>query len=237
MIRFIFLNGFIGIHTILLCLWAVILSFFDRDGSLIHRWCAVPWAKTILFICGVKLEVSGIENIRKDNPCIYMSNHQSYFDIFALLAGLPVDFKFILKKELMKIPIFGRAMRSAGYISLDREDNRKAIVSMNMAADRIRNGASVLIFPEGTRSDDGVVREFKKGGFHLALKSGCDIVPVAIAKSRDIVPKGSLKVNRGTIYFRIGRSIPVTDYSKRDMNTLMEKVKNAVVGLMQEKQF
>ena len=235
MIRFIFLNGFIGIHTIAFCLWAVILSFFDRDGSLIHRWCAVPWAKTILFICGVKLEVSGIENIRKDLPSIYMSNHQSYFDIFALLASLPVDFKFILKKELMKIPILGRAMKSAGYISLDREDNRKAIVSMNMAADRIRNGASVLIFPEGTRSEDGVVREFKKGGFHLALKSGCDIVPVAIVKSRDIVPKGSLKVNKGTIYFGIGRAIPVTDYSKRDMNALMKKVRDAVVGMMDVK--
>jgi len=195
----------------------------------------VPWAKTILFICGVKLEVAGVENIRKDLPRIYMSNHQSYFDIFALLAGLPVDFKFILKKELMKIPIMGTAMKSAGYISLDREDSRKAIVSVNMAADRIRNGASVLIFPEGTRSEDGVVGEFKKGGFHLALKSGCEIVPVAIIKSRNVVPKGSLKVNRGTIYFRIGKAIPVTDYGKRDMNLLMEKVRSEVVGMMAEK--
>jgi len=161
-----------------------------------------------------------------------MSNHQSYFDIFALLAGLPVDFKFILKKELMRIPILGRAMRSAGYISLDREDSRKAIISMNMAAEKIRNGASVLIFPEGTRSEDGVVREFKKGGFHLALKSGCDIVPVAVVKSRDIVPKGSLKVNKGVIYFRIGGAIPVADCSKKDMNALIEKVRDAVVGLM-----
>ena len=235
MIRFIFLNGFIGLHTIVFCLWAFVLSFFNRDGTLIHRRCAVPWAKTILFICGVKLEVAGVENIRKDLPRIYMSNHQSYFDIFALLAGLPVDFKFILKKELMKIPIMGTAMKSAGYISLDREDSRKAIVSVNMAADRIRNGASVLIFPEGTRSEDGVVGEFKKGGFHLALKSGCEIVPVAIIKSRNVVPKGSLKVNRGTIYFRIGKAIPVTDYGKRDMNLLMEKVRSEVVGMMAEK--
>jgi len=234
MIRFILLNGFIGIHTIVLCLWAFILSFFDRDGSMIHRWCAVPWAKTILFMCGVKLEVSGIENIRKGLPGIYMSNHQSYFDIFTLLAGLPVDFKFILKKELMKIPILGTAMKGARYISLDREDSRKAVEGMNTAAERIRAGASVLIFPEGTRSEDGAVREFKKGGFHLALKSGCDIVPVAIVKSRDIVPKGSLKVNRGTIYFRIGKAIPVTDYSKRNMNALIERVRDSVIGLNRE---
>lgn len=232
MIRFIFINIFIAIHTIISCLWAFIVSFFDGDGRLIHRWAAVPWAKTILFICGVKLEVRGVENINSDIPRIYMSNHQSYFDIFALLVGLPVDFKFIMKKELMRIPILGTAMRRAGYISLDREDNRKAIVSVNMAADRIRNGASVLIFPEGTRSEDGVVREFKKGGFHLALKSGCDIVPVAIAKSRDIVPKGSLKVNRGTICFSIGKAIPVKEYSKRDMPLLMQKVREAVLAMM-----
>lgn len=236
MIRFIFINIFITIYTLMQCIWAFIISFFDKDGRLIHRWCAAPWAKTILFICGVKLDVKGIENISKDTPCIYMSNHQSYFDIFALLAGLPVDFKFIMKKELMKIPILGTAMKRAGYISLDREDSRKAIVSVNMAADRIRNGASVLIFPEGTRSEDGVVGEFKKGGFHLAMKAGCDIVPVAILKSRDIVPKGSLKVNSGTIYFNIGKAIPVKEYPKRDMALLMEKVRDSVIAMMKDEE-
>lgn len=235
MIRFICLNGFIGLFTIILCLFAFIISFFDRDGGLIHRLCAAPWAKKILFVCGVKLRVRGAENIRKDSPCIYMANHQSYFDIFALLAGLPVDFKFILKKELMRIPILGFTMKRAGYISIDRGDKKKAILSMTTAVDKIRNGASVLIFPEGTRSEDGAIRDFKKGGFHLALKSGCDIVPVAIVKSRDIVPKGSLKINKGTIYFNIGKAIPVTDYSKKDIGLLMERVRNEVVGLMAEK--
>jgi 1-acyl-sn-glycerol-3-phosphate acyltransferase len=235
MIRFILLNGFIGLYTIILCLCAFIISFFDRNGTLIHRCCAVPWAKTILFICGVRLEVRGIENINAAAPRIYMSNHQSNFDIFTVLAGLPVNFKFILKMELMKIPILGMAMKRAGYISIDREDSKKAVRSVNMAADKIRNGASVLIFPEGTRSEDGAVGEFKKGGFHLALKSGCDIVPVAIVKSRDIVPKGSLKINKGTIFFNIGKPITVTDYSKRDMNALLERVRNDVIGLMSDR--
>lgn len=232
MIRFVFLNAFIGLHSIIFCLWGIAISFFDRDGSIVHRYCAVPWAKTILFICGVKLEIKGAENIDTGAPRIYMSNHQSYFDIFTLLAGLPVNFKFILKQELMKIPLLGMAMKKAGYISIDREDYKKAVVSMNIAADKIRNGASVLIFPEGTRSVDGAVGEFKKGGFHLALKSGCEIVPVAIVKSRDIVPKGSFKINKGTIYFNIGKAIPVKECSKREMNQLMEKVRDAVVGLM-----
>jgi len=236
MIRFIFINIFIVIYTFISSICSFIVSFFDKDGTLIHRKCAVPWGKTILFICGVKIRVKGVENIRKDTPCIYMSNHQSYFDIFALLAGLPVDFKFIMKKELMGIPILGTAMKRAGYISLDREDSRKAIVSENMAADRIRNGASVLIFPEGTRSKDGIVGEFKKGGFHLAMKAGCDIVPLAIAKSRDIVPKGSLKVNKGVIYFNIGKAIPVTGYSKREMPLLMAKVRDTVLAMMDQEE-
>jgi len=105
---------------------------------------------------------------------------------------------------------------------------------MNNAANKIRNGASVLIFPEGTRSEDGVVGEFKKGGFLLAVKSGCDIVPVAISGSRDIVPKGSRKVNKGTIHFRIGKPIPVVECSKREMNQLIERVRNEVVGMMSD---
>jgi len=232
MIRFIILNGFISIFTVIFSLWGILLSLFSKDGILVHRYCAVPWAKGLLFMCGVRLEVSGLDNIRRDLPRIYMSNHQSYFDIFTLLAGLPVDFKFILKQELMKIPFLGSAMKGAGYISLDREDSRKAIVSMNRAAERIRNGASVLIFPEGTRSEDGLVHEFKKGGFHLALKSGCDIVPVAIQKSRDIVPKGSLRVNRGTIYLRIGKAIPVSGCSRRDMDLLIQKVQAEITAMM-----
>jgi 1-acyl-sn-glycerol-3-phosphate acyltransferase len=234
MIRFLCLNLLIAIISIFFSLLSIVLCLFDRNGRMIHRCCAVPWAKTILSLCGVKLVVKGLEDVRNDLPRVYMANHQSYFDIFTILAGLPVDFKFILKKELMRIPILGMAMKRAGYISIDRGDGRKAILSVNRAADQIRNGASVLIFPEGTRSRDGVVGEFKKGGFHLALKSGCDIVPVAIVKSRDIVPKGSLKINKGTIYLNIGRPIPLKDLSKRDLNPLMEKVRDEVIGMMKQ---
>jgi 1-acyl-sn-glycerol-3-phosphate acyltransferase len=233
MLRFLLLNAFITIHSILFSLWGIALSVFDRSGRTVHRYCAVPWAKTILFICGVRVEMRGSENIDAKMPRIYMSNHQSYFDIFTLLAGLPLDFKFILKQELMNIPLLGWAMKGARYISIDREDGRKAVISMNKAAERIRNGASVLIFPEGTRSEDGVVAEFKKGGFLLALKSGCDIVPVAISGSRNVVPKGSRKVNKGTIFFNIGKPIPVVEFSKREMTQLMEKVRNEVVGMME----
>jgi 1-acyl-sn-glycerol-3-phosphate acyltransferase len=184
----------------------------------------------ILKVCGIKVKMEGAENIQKDVSCIYMANHTSYFDIFALLSTLPVDFKFIVKQELMRIPIFGLAMRRAGYIGIEREDPRKALKSMREAAERIKNGASVLIFPEGTRSEDGCLQSFKPGGFHLALRSGCDIVPITITGSREIVPKGSLRIQKGTIRVVVGNSISLKGQTKKNMGGVMEQVRNAMAG-------
>ncbi len=233
MIRCIFLDAFILILSVFYSLLGIVISLFDRTGGKsVHFWVAVPWAKAILWGCGVKVDVSGQENVDPGRPRIYMSSHQSYFDIFALLSHLPVDFKFILKRELMNIPLLGPAMKGAGYIPIDRGDPRKAIKSMNEAAERMRNGASVLIFPEGTRSSDGRLQPFKSGGFHLALKSGCEIVPVGIAGSYRIVPKGSFRVNKGSFTLRIGRPISTVGYSKRQTEHLMGEVRKAMLALM-----
>ena len=234
MIRFLYLNAFIAIYTIIMCIWGVLSSVFDRSGRVVHDYTAVPWAKMILWVCGVRGRVKGLENVETNVPRIYLTNHQSYFDIFALLAYLPVDFKFILKQELMKIPLFGFAMRRARYIGIDRENPRKAVKSINEAAKRIKNGASVVLFPEGTRSTDGRLQEFKRGGFRLAIKSGCDVVPVAIIDSRHIVPKGSLRINRGTIAISIGKPISVKEYSKKEMGQLMARVREAMLTQMEE---
>ncbi len=234
MFRFLYLNAFIAIHSIIFCLWAIILSPFDKTGRLPHFYAAVPWAKIILWVCGARVRVSGQENVDRHEPRIYLSNHQSYFDIFTLLAHLPADFKFILKQELMKIPLFGFAMRQARYIAIDREEPRKAVKSINEAAQKIKEGASMLIFPEGTRSEDGKLQPFKTGGFRLALKAGCDVVPVAITNSRNIVPKGSLRINKGTITMNIGTPISVKDYTKKDMDKLMARVREAILSQMGE---
>jgi 1-acyl-sn-glycerol-3-phosphate acyltransferase len=235
MIRFILLNAFIAIHTIVMSIFGIVLSFFDRSGGrLVHFYCASPWSKTILWVCGVKVQINGLDHVKEGVPSIYMVNHQSIFDIFTLLACLPVDFKFVLKQELMKLPFFGSAMKRAGYISIDRENPRKAVKSMNEAAKKIKDGASVLIFPEGTRGQDGRLQPFKPGGFHLALKSGSDIVPVGIVDSHLIVPKGSLRIKKGNITMNIGRSIPTHDCSKKDMNQLMDRIRAAMSNELKE---
>jgi 1-acyl-sn-glycerol-3-phosphate acyltransferase len=144
-----------------------------------------------------------------------------------------VDFKFLLKQELMRIPLFGFAMKRAGYIGIERNEPRKAVKSMQKAAERIRNGASVLIFPEGTRSVDGGLQEFKRGGFKLALKSGCAVVPVIIKGSMHILPKGRFRINRGRFSLTVGKPIPVVDYSTRDIETLMMRVREEMLKTLE----
>lgn len=234
MVRFLWLHAFNGIHTVLFCIWGIMLSLFDKNGRKVHLYAAVPWAKLILWSCGVKVTAKGHENIEPKVPCIYMTNHQSYFDIFALLVYIRVHFKFVMKQELMRIPLFGFAMRKAGYIGIERDDPKKAIQSMNKAAERIKGGASLVVFPEGTRGIGGELKPFKRGGFALALKTGCDIVPVAICNSYRIVPKGSLKINRGGFELTIGKPISVQAYYKKDITQLMDRVRDNMLGLMEK---
>jgi 1-acyl-sn-glycerol-3-phosphate acyltransferase len=234
MIRFLWLNAFIAVCTTIFCLWGFLVSIFDKDGRKIHFYVAVPWSKVVLWVCGIKVRAKGQENIDSSVPRIYVTNHQSYFDIFALLANIHVDFKFIVKQELMRIPLFGFAMRKAGYIGIERDDMRKAIKSMNKAAEKIKGGVSILIFSEGTRSTDGRLQSFKRGGFHLACKSGCDIVPVTITNSYRIVPKGSLKVNKGSIDMQIGKPISVKGYTKKNVSQLIDRVRGAMLRQMEE---
>jgi len=234
MIRFVVLNTLIALLTIVFSTVGLAVSLFDRTGGRrVHSVAAVPWARSILALSGIKVNVVGMEFVDASVPRIYMSNHQSAFDIFVLLAALPVDFKFIMKEELMKIPLFGFASRRAGYIGIVRDDPRKAIKSMDRAADRIRNGASVLVFPEGTRSRDGRLQEFKKGGFHLAIKSGCDIVPISIEGTSGIMRKGSFRINPGEVRVVIGQPVPVADYRKSSLKDLMDLVRERMSGNME----
>ena len=235
MLRFILLNVFIAVHTIIFCGFGLILSFFDgKKGRMVHSFAAVPWAKVILRACGVDVKVDGLENVDSTVARIYVTNHQSYFDIFALLAHLPVHFKFILKQELMNVPILGFGMRRAGYIGISRNNPREAVKGIKKAVATLKEGASVLIFPEGTRSMDGRLQPFKRGGFHLAMKSGCELVPILLTGSYKIVPKGSLKINRGTFAMKIGKPISVKNYAKKDMDSLMEQVRDAMTLQMKE---
>jgi 1-acyl-sn-glycerol-3-phosphate acyltransferase len=157
-----------------------------------------------------------------------MSNHQSNFDIPVLLAHLPVQFRWLAKAELFKIPIFGRAMRGAGYVRIDRFNRQSAIDSIHEAAAKMKDGVSVMIFPEGTRSRDGNIRPFKKGGFVMAVDSGVPIVPIILRGTRPIMDKSSLRINTGDVSMQIEKPIETTGYTRETKNNLIETVRSVI---------
>jgi len=214
--------------TLALGFLAFVTYPFDRKGKVVHLYARL-WGKAALFATRVKVRVEGLENLNGKGPYIFMSNHQGYYDIFALLGNLPIQFKWLAKKELFSIPFFGWTMAAVGYIRVDREGTRETVKAMNQAARRIREGLSVVIFPEGSRSPDGSIQPFKKGGFTLAIKSKVPIVPIAISGSREIMPKERLTASPGEIKIRVGAPIEIQNYSMKDRKNLMEKVRESIL--------
>lgn len=188
------------------------------------------WARGCLWLGGVRLIVEGAENLPTDRPVIYMSNHQGNFDIPVLFAGVTTQFRWLAKAELFRIPFFGRIMRVAGYIPVERSDRKKALTSMNEAARRVANGTSVMVFPEGTRSPDGRLQPFKRGGFMLALQAKVEIVPIAIDGSAAIMSKESFFVRGGEIRMRIFPPITTADKNFRESGALMGEVARLIAS-------
>lgn len=214
--------------TVFMSFWSVVFSIFPDADNKIHK-VANLWAKILLLICNTKVKVIGKENLLHGKPQIFMANHQSDFDILIVLAYIPVQFRWIAKKELFSIPVFGTAMKSADYIEIDRHNREKALQSIDEAALRIRRGKSIMTFPEGTRSRDGEINSFKQGTFYLAIKSGVPIVPVSIIGSGKIMPKRSLKVRPGRVKLVIDKEINVKDYDIEKRQELVEKVRNIII--------
>ena len=227
MIRTVFFWSCIVVSTLVLGFLAFITYPFDRKGKVVHLYARL-WGKAALLANRVKVKMEGLEHLNGKGPYIFMSNHQGSYDIFALLAHLPFQFKWLAKRELFSIPFFGWTMAAAGYISIDREGTRETVEAMNKAVQRIRDGMSVVIFPEGSRSQDGSIQPFKKGGFTLAIKAKVPLVPISITGSREIMPKDKLTPSSGVIRMRIGHPIETQHYSLKDRKPLMEKVRETI---------
>lgn len=238
MIRTIFVWFCIVVATLILGVLVLITYPFDRKGRIGH-YIAGLWGKVALLANRVKVEIEGIDHLDGKGPYIFMSNHQGYYDVFALLGYLPYQFKWLVKKELFSIPFFGWTMAAAGYISIDRGGTRDTVEAMNEAAQKIHDGMSVVIFPEGSRSPDGSIQPFKKGGFTLAIKSKVPIVPISISGSRDIMPKDRLTATSGEIRIFVDHPIEIQHFSLKDRESLMKKVRETIsknFKLISEKQ-
>jgi len=227
MIRTITVWAWISLVTVMLGFLAFITFPFDRRGNMVHRYARL-WGWLIIKVSGCPVMVRGLEHVPSERPCIFMCNHMGSFDIFALLAYLPVQFRWLAKAELFRIPIMGWAMRTAGYISLDRAGRRRAYESIERAARTIRKGTSVVIFPEGSRSPDGGLYPFMKGGFTLAIKAQVPIVPVAIQGSWEIMPRDRLRVCKGAIRIVVDRPVETDGLTMKDRDRLMNQVEKII---------
>jgi len=209
---------------------ALFLSLFSQDiaHNFIHFW-----GRSCLFLAGLKIDVNGTENIPFGTPAIYVSNHQSNFDIPIIYSGLPVTFNWLAKKELFQVPLFGHAMKRSGCIPIDRSNRRTTMLSIIAAAQQIKDGASVIIFPEGTRSPDGRLQEFKKGALLIAAKAQVPVVPIAIHGSYQVLPKDRWRIEPGKLKLDILPPIPTADLKTSDIDNLTEKIHDMIATSLQ----
>lgn len=233
MLRSLFIICLIVVHTGIMSIVTILTSVFDGKGDYIHL-VARAWARGILFGSRIKVTVKGLSNLDPSESYVYMSNHLSNFDIPVLLAHLPVQFRWLAKAELFRIPVFGLALKRAGYIRIDRTNLRSAITSLKRAAGIIRDGVSVLVFPEGTRSRDGSLRSFKKGGFVMAMNSGVPIIPVILHGTWEIMSKTGLRINPGNAVLEILPPIDVSAYAGRNKEALMASVRDVMLVALTE---
>lgn len=200
-------------------------------GELYLRY-ARTWSRWIFASLRIPLTVERDAAIARDRPYVFMSNHRSIFDIFALFLATEHSLRMVAKRVLFLIPIFGWALWMCGFIPINRRDRESAIRSLERAADRIRNGVSVLVFPEGTRGAGAELLPFKKGSFVMALQAGVPIVPVAVSGTEDVMAARSLRVGRGAVTVRLGAPIATAGRGTDARDELMAEVRSAMRALL-----
>jgi 1-acyl-sn-glycerol-3-phosphate acyltransferase len=209
---------------------ALIFALIDRSHSLYFILTKI-FGYGILTISGIKVKVTGRENLNKNAAYVFASNHLSLFDIPVLQRWVPNNFGFIFKKELAKIPVFGWQLYLGPHIIIDRKNPEKAMRSIGRAKKRLtKKGISILLFPEGTRSKTGEIQSFKRGAFHLAAQVGFAVVPVTIEGTRPLMSKKPFRINPGTVSLHFDKPIlPDNLSSRKDELELMEKVRDIII--------
>ena len=190
------------------------------------------WARALVKAAGIDLHVENPEAIRPDQRYILVSNHYSYFDIPCVFTAIPQPIRFMAKVSLFKIPIFGTAIGRAGFIPIDRKNRRTAVKSFDMAADRIRKGNTIVVFPEEGRSRHREMRPFQRGGFLLALKSEVPIMPIAVDGTFDVYRVGARRVTPGRVTIRVGKEIATAGLTLRDKERLLNESRDQIQEML-----
>jgi 1-acyl-sn-glycerol-3-phosphate acyltransferase len=235
-LRALFLSDpLVVVITIVMGTIDMIASLMDSSGHLQHRVARI-WSRMLLAGSGVKVRVSGLEKIEPGGSYIIASNHLSLFDTPVVLGHVPVQFRFMAKSGLFRVPFIGYHLRRGGHIRVPRENPRAAVRAIQEAGRLLRERhVSILVFPEGGRSH-GVLQRFKEGAAMIAIAGGVPVVPVAILGTHRVLPMGSAIVRSGDVELRIGDPIPTTGLTTKDRGRLTERVREEVAGLIEGRQ-
>ena len=215
-----------------------VICFPWKNGAFPHA-VQVFWSRSIIRLLLVPITVTGQENIQKGQSYVFVSNHQSFLDVFAIYGWLPANFKWLMKKELRRVPFVGFACKVAGHIFVDRANPVAALHSIKEIEAELQNGVSTVIFPEGTRTKTGEMGRFKRGAFQVALDLHLPIIPISLTGCYEAMPRGTYYARpRSHIYMHIGKPIDLSDFidpmtSKIDPNTAMAHVREKVQEGMQ----
>ncbi len=223
-------NAFLVFGTAILSVIALAVAWIPPRGSWTFAVARI-WSRGLLAAGAVRVRAEADPALDPRASYVFLANHQSLFDIPAVIATSPGELRMLAKRSLFKIPVFGWAIAAGGYIPVDREDRSTARRSFAEAAARLRAGTSILLFPEGTRSLTDEVLPFQRGGFLLALKSGLPIVPVGISGTRAVQPRRSLTIRPGTAVVRYGAPIDIAGFGVRRKGELVEEVRRRVAEL------
>jgi 1-acyl-sn-glycerol-3-phosphate acyltransferase len=229
----LFFYFLIGLSFVIGTIFTLLLVPFSSSKTRAFQNSAHLWARFLALFSGVRVRVSGLENVPPDRAVIFAANHQGMSDTLIALGFLPTRFRFAIKKELFKVPFFGWYLKKAGYFSIDRKMALSAYWTVGKIVEIIKNGESVLIFPEGSRTKTGELGKLKRGSLLAALESGAPIVPVAISGSYNILPRGSWIIRPHPVKFSIGKPIHIK--SVADYESKVEEVRNTIANMLQDK--
>jgi 1-acyl-sn-glycerol-3-phosphate acyltransferase len=219
------------ISTFILGPMLILLSFIglaDQGSSIL----ATRWARFNLRCCLIKANITGLEHVQPGQSYIIAANHQSLIDIYLVYGFSPVEFKWVMKKELGAVPILGAACKAMGHILIDRSNPQSAIDSINEAAKKIRNGMCIVFFPEGTRSDNENVMPFKKGAFRLAIELGIPILPMSLHNTGNLVPNGTLNWKPGQVSMQIHEPITTRLLTPDDVDDLNNQTRQQIINAL-----
>ena len=220
----------IWIYTIILGCISLVCSLFDRSGEIQHGFARL-WSRMILGTIGAKVQIEGLERIDTSRAKVYVVNHLSALDIPVLYAYLPFQFRILAKKELFSYPFMGWHLRRSGQIPVVLESPKASVRSLNLAVAAIKEGKSLVIFPEGGRSPDGQLKSFMGGAFYAGIKAKVDIVPIAVVGTYEMLKMNTWHIRPGPVHMLVGEPIHTADLSPRDIEKTTQRAREVIAEL------